>query len=67
MKKNKINDEATNRAAIALSGYADIPEDGVVDLLSDLRHYCKKQSIDFEYALEVSLLHFVAESVPPVS
>lgn len=31
------------------------------DLLTDIRHYCRQQGLDFELALRLSEMHFEAE------
>ena len=52
------------RAADALNRYGDADERGarVVDLLTDLRHYCVAELIDFEGCDDVSAVHFVEET-----
>ena len=40
----------------------DISDDeGLIDLLTDLRHTCLAEGIDFDRAVNISSLHYVAE------
>lgn len=52
------------RAADALNRYGDADERGarVVDLLTDLRHYCVAELIDFGDCYDVSFMHFMEEA-----
>jgi len=54
------------RAARALGHvYDDETEANIIDLLTDLRHFCGQQNIDFNAALEMSEIHAEAEGVKP--
>lgn len=52
------------RAFGALKKYrdGDDQQSPVVDLLTDLRHYCKPNGIDFDRCLSVSFGHYLNES-----
>jgi hypothetical protein len=41
--------------------FPPIPEESLCDLLTDLRHYCAEQEVDFETAVSWSERHFAAE------
>jgi hypothetical protein len=62
-----VNKERATRAATALLPYdhADPEEDRwqlhVIDLLTDLRHFCDEYHIDFHDATDVSYQHYLAE------
>ncbi len=57
--------ESTGRVRLALQAEYDLcdddPESAVIDLLSDLRHYCEAVGLDFDYALRVSYDHWSEE------
>ncbi len=63
------NEDRTNRVTDTLGFYkhtalgesGPITEDEVTDILTDLRHYCQRESIDFEEAITMSAIHFEAE------
>ena len=59
--------ESAGRVRLVLQAEYDLrrggndPESAVIDLLSDLRHYCEAVGLDFGYALRVSDGHWDAE------
>jgi hypothetical protein len=53
------NAERVGRVSAAL--YEFYEEDNVADLLTDIRHYCKVNDINFEEKLRLSRWHFEAE------
>jgi hypothetical protein len=57
------NDDRAERAKVALQIYLEEwdARTGVVDLLSDLMHYCNREDVDFEGCIEMSTVHFNAE------
>lgn len=65
------NEERVNRITGTLDFYkrkmlgegGPVTEDEVTDLLTDLRHYCQREAIDFEAALTMSAMHFEAETM----
>jgi hypothetical protein len=66
-----MNDKRVLAACEALEAYVEhtqgghdhqyVLDHGVVDLLSDLRHWCEHQGIDFEAAVRTSAIHHEAE------
>jgi hypothetical protein len=64
------NVERYHRARCAAEAFEqalckDIPSDKgelLRDLLTDLRHYCAFERLDFESALKMSEIHFAAET-----
>ena len=64
------NVERAGRAHAALETHMDetgsdnilVLEEDVIDLLTDLRHYCVEQDIDFQSALEMSETQFLSET-----
>lgn len=68
---NPLNKKRTVRAHKALAGYyeKDIPKNkecrqtAVVDLLSDLRHYCERHRLDYEIADRYAQNHHGVESM----
>jgi DNA invertase Pin-like site-specific DNA recombinase len=67
---NISNKTRAGWAEAALAGYrgakgersADFTsEESVIDLLTDLRHYCKQQGISFRSAVNMSEIHFNEE------
>jgi len=44
-----------------ISTMQDIPET-LCDLLTDLRHFCAEQHVDFDAAFRMSEFHFIAET-----
>lgn len=45
----------------ATKDYDSSPEEAVIDLLTNLRHYCHASDIDFTQAVRISKYHFEAE------
>ncbi len=39
-----------------------VQEENVIDLLTDLRHYCRQQEMDFDSAVRMSEMHFEREA-----
>lgn len=37
------------------------PEESVIDLLTDLRHYCKREGLDFEHLSNITYSHYCEE------
>ena len=55
------------RAQAAIGAYSDLVPpstlpDTITDLLTDLRHWCDAQNVDFARSLERSQLHHQAEA-----
>ena len=48
-------------ANILRQDYNGNGEEDVIDILTDLMHYCKRESIDFRVALEMAREHFREE------
>ena len=61
------NGERAERAACALDDYAgeELPDTDsetlLVDLLTDLRHFCRSNGVSFAEALKTSKTHFEEE------
>jgi hypothetical protein len=62
------NETRAERASVTLAAHkkalhetGESPEEDVIDLLADLRHYCHQNEIDFEAALQMSEIHFEEE------
>lgn len=64
------NSERAQAAAEAIDSHAEYtgndgtdtdPESALRDLLANIRHWCQRESIDFDAALTMSLDHFEAE------
>ncbi len=47
----------------AIPGWYEEWDDGtnIIDLLTDLRHYCNRKGVEFDYVLHVSEIHYRAE------
>jgi len=60
MTKNKRRKNRAKKALLAGS-YTNCKE-GVIDLLTDLRHYCNLRKIDYFYCNGLSSMHYNAES-----
>lgn len=50
------------RAEIALTPYGQDDETSVIDLLSDIHHWCHRHDIDLHYVTAVAQRHFLEES-----
>jgi hypothetical protein len=61
MNAKPTPDFCVNNAGIALMEYDDDEQTAVVDLLTDLQHFCVQFEVDFEQALELARVHFDAE------
>ncbi len=63
MSHNTLNprQRSAKVEGILADNYDDDREDGVVDILADLRHYCHLEGVDLNDALRISLNHFRAE------
>lgn len=68
--ENISNETRAHWAASALDGYRSAkgeqtaeftPEESVIDMLTDLRHYCKQQGLDFEHLSNMSFSHYCEE------
>lgn len=59
------NKQRIAKAKNALKTYhdGDDLQSPVVDLITDLQHYCKKHNIDFDNALTIANGHFRTESI----
>lgn len=65
-----INEERAARAHETLEAHMEltgsdnllVQEENVLDLLTDLRHYCAQQEINFDSALRMSEVHFEREA-----
>jgi len=64
------NEQRADRADHALVYYRDrvlheddgpISQENIIDLLTDLRHLCNQQGIDFEESSKLSEIHFESE------
>lgn len=62
MSISAINKERAVRAENALAFYEDTPALNVIDLLTDLQHFCYLNKIDFDAALQTSKGHYAEES-----
>ena len=58
------NRQRVNKAANALRPYEDHADlkSPIVDLLTDLRHYCRKHDLDLDDLARISADHFAAET-----
>ena len=62
------NEKRIHAAQVAMDAYEDTKttfsnshEENLIDLMTDLRHWCKENSVSFDYAVRVSLSHFEDE------
>jgi hypothetical protein len=55
------NESRAIRAEKALSAYENNAECNVTDLITDLRHFCDREEIDFDAAVEMSEIHHEEE------
>ena len=55
------------RAERTISFYATVeacdPKSSLVDLLTDMRHYCNDDGLDFDYFVRISKMNFEAAAI----
>lgn len=57
------NEERVGRIYMIIGGfYEEDPPNAVVDLMTDLRHYCYHENIDIDNLISMSEMHFNSES-----
>lgn len=62
MKRIKNRDRVLRIKNIFYSSvYAEDMDSAVVDILADLKHYCKFEKVNFEDALKTAEMHFKEE------
>ena len=65
-RQHRANWERADQARKAMDavGFQDDPEADVSDLLTNLRHYCDSEKLDFDQLVERSAVHHDAEVQP---
>lgn len=62
------NTDRADRALMALEGYDNgSNEEDVIDLVTDLMHYCDLEDVDFETIIEMARFHFEAEKLEEIT
>lgn len=61
MANENARQRGLDRAAIALHQYDDDEHGNMVDLLTDLMHYCASRRISFDECLNTARMHREAE------
>ena len=58
-----IHTRSVRRATRALRDYTDDQETNIIDILTDLRHYCSEYEINFARTVEYSKVHHECELI----
>jgi hypothetical protein len=62
----EMNDDRAEWAAAALRHFQCTTgtdyDDAIVDLLSDLMHWCDRNELDFEASMSIARMHYEAET-----